>query len=219
MMHKLISAKVENSESSKVINEALTHSPYDSSKNSGTNSTSKILKRYLTSGTNDGSSSEFLSETNSNFLRSSIDTFKDKQKIQSVLYEDSSYILNKLKSMQKRKSEAQNSKQTLRRPSTFNLGRTLHVSSNAESVSMSSSSPGSFSRALDRGSLKNRVIIMGGDNRSKNEHEPIPEDMEELNEDEDDALASSGTSRRKLSTVKVKINKLESGDLSHTSGM
>ena len=93
MMHKLIAKKIVQSESTKVIWESPNTPHEGSSKNSATNSTSKILKRYLTSGTNEGSSSEYYSESNSNFLRSSIDTFKRSNKIQSVLYEDSSYIL------------------------------------------------------------------------------------------------------------------------------
>ena len=60
---------------------------------SGTTNTSKVLKRYLTSGTNEGSGSEYYSDNTSHILDSSIETFKRKQKIQSVLYEDSSFIL------------------------------------------------------------------------------------------------------------------------------
>jgi len=106
VMHKLISIAFTQSESTKIIIESPnSKSHLESSKNSGTNSTSKILKRYLTNGTNEGSSSEFYSETTSNFLRTSIDTFKEKHKIQSVLYEDSSYILKRLMSMKKRKTE------------------------------------------------------------------------------------------------------------------
>lgn len=137
-----------------------------------------MLKRYLTSGTHEGSSSEYYSESVSSILRSSIDTFKKKQKIQSVLYEDSTFILKKLLSMKKRKTQIG---ANIKDSAVKNMSKFLNPRSLIDSSSQSSSSPGSFSRKIDRTSDRNRIIL--GEDPLNQNAEPI---YEEAFEEEDD---------------------------------
>lgn len=173
-----------------------------SSKKSNTTNTSKVLKRYLTSGTNDGTSSEYLSENTSSILRSSLHSFK---KTQSVMYEDSSFIIKKLLSMNKRKTTYGSG--TPQEGNRKSISKFLKVGSLADGSSQSSSSPGSFSRHLDRTSDKNRIFI--GEDNSNHKHEPI---LEEALEEEEENLYNSGSElikRVQSNTVKLNVKKLD----------
>lgn len=166
--HELIADLVITEESSK---RNFTHrgTLYDtSSRKSVTTTTSKVLRRYLTSGTHEGSSSEYTSEVNSG-LNSNIDKFKRTQKIQSVMYEDSSFILKKLLSHGQRKSKVRSPTEKI---SGNSLQKNLKPNSIVESSSQSSSSPSTFSRNIDRSNEKNRVIM--NDNYLQINTKPAP---------------------------------------------
>lgn len=181
MLHELIVGIVTKSESIKTFpespNNTLTFND-TSSKKSGTTNTSKVLKRYLTSGTHEGSSSEYYSEVTSQMMNSSVDTFRRKQKIQSVLYEDSSFILKKLIYQGKRKTQlgAPNQKGSGKSLSKFVSSRSVMI----DTSSQSSSSPGSFARVLDRTNDHNRIMIL--DDKLSKKADPIFEEV--LEEDE-----------------------------------
>jgi hypothetical protein len=181
MMHNLISEIVATSESAKMIETHMkTVSFHDaSSHRSGTTNTSKILKRYLTNGTDEGSSDENNSESTAKMLRSSISTFKSKQKIQSVLYEDSSYIIKKLLSMSKRKTTFYES--PIIADSKHTLSKYTKLSSIMDSVSIASSSPSNFSRQIDRTSNRNRLFV--GEEQPIIKNQPIQEETIEEEEE------------------------------------
>lgn len=151
--HELIFDLVQVSESSKRTVSRRISSP----EKSNASTTSRVLKRYLTSGTNEGSSSEYASESGSTIMAGAIDHFKRKQKIQSVMYEDSSFILKKLVSHANRKSR-------FRSPSEKMSGNSLtkflipNTSTIKDTSSVSSSSPSTISRVLDRANEKNRLF-------------------------------------------------------------
>lgn len=202
MMHQLISEIVAKSETENMMESPLKTSSFHeaSSRKSGTTNTSKVLKRYLTNGTDEGSSSEYYSQSTAKMLRSSIDTFKSKQKVQSVLYEDSSYIIKKLMSLNKRKTTFYVS--PVKKDSKNTLSKYSKLSSVMDSSSLASSSPGTFTRQLDRTGNKNRILI--GDDQPSHENNPI---HEEAIEEEDELIPE--TRRTRLSTVKVTLTKLE----------
>lgn len=142
----------------------------NSSKLSGTTNTSKILKRYLTSGTHEeGSSSEYNSDVTS-LMNGAIDTFKRKQKIQSVMYEDNSFILKQLMSNAQRKSKFKSPSQKM---SGGSLGNFLNPGTVGETSSVSSSSPGSVSRKL----TTLRQVVIASDARTTNKAGPIYEEI------------------------------------------
>lgn len=197
MMHNLVCSLIAQSDTVKSVQEPSQKTLTlleTSSKKSGTTNTSKVLKRYLTSGTNEGTSSEYQSD--SSVFRTSVDTFK---KTQSVLYEDSSFILKKLLNMKRKtttfgKSPVENSNKS--------ISKFLKVSTVHDNSSQTSSSPGSFSRHLDRTSDRNRIFI--GEETKK--HEPI---YEEASEEDDEAHGSEFIKRVQSNTVKLSAKKLE----------
>jgi hypothetical protein len=169
MMHSLISEFVPKTESMRTFSDSPVQTltvMETSSKRSGSTTTSKVLKRYLTSGTHEGSSSEYKSESITNFSL----------KTHSVVYEDSSFILKKIQSMGKRMTAyGPNFIQSDKNLSTF-----LKNKSMIDSSSQASSSPGSFARPLDRTSSKNRMIL---ENEQFRKNEPIREEPMEDDEE------------------------------------
>ena len=118
-------------------------------------------------------------------------------------------------SMKKRKTEIEGAV-FKKRPSNNTMSRLLKISSNADSVSISSSSPGSFSRHLDRSNNKNRVMITG--DKKTNDLERHPPIFEEVMEEEEEWNFQDATKdkrrSKKMSTVKVKLDKLEPSEKS-----
>jgi len=172
LTHNLISENVMVDESMHAYSESPSRKMTiheTSSKRSGSTTTSKVLKRYLTNGTHEGSSSEFRSDTISNFSL----------KTKSVVYEDSSFILKKLQSLNKRKTTTYGS--GVGGMSRNSVSKFLKNRSLLEISSISSSSPaGSLARPLDRMNSKNRIIL--GEGSINEEKDTI---REEPMEDED----------------------------------